>query len=215
MGAVVGSGTLTLALVEAEQIAFRIAGSDYSSTPPNPRASPFRMFGPVSVRMAPAGDWTISTPPRQPIVVKGRCVLSVPQPGTYTIRVEMRGRVPVFLPRVQVGEGMKDLGELTLAEGAKIVLRLIKGKAGLPRFLHSTATFQGESPYTVSGSKIEPGDPPTVMITGLGKGRFKLKVFDPNQGPGPPRPPGTGRALLEKEIESDGSTPITIDVQMP
>jgi hypothetical protein len=75
----------------------------------------------------------------------------------------------------------------------------------LPPNLSVQAELQGDRPYSVWGSSVVPGDPPTVQVKGLGVGRFTV-VVRPAYREGPP--------VGEVTVESDGATPLTADVHL-
>jgi hypothetical protein len=209
---VAGGEGPVLHLVAAPQIAFRVEGFDYSTPKPDPRIVSVSAGGggPVRVRLAAAGaSDPQGAPSRVPLAENGRFRLAVPKAGTWTMSVFMQGHVPLVVPSVEVpAAGVKDLGTLTLSEGALLTIRLHSASGKTPPWLHTQATHLGEPAYTANAMRVESGDPPVVKVYGLGPGRFRVKVMSP---PGP----GAGTPALDREIDSDGSTPITLDLNLP
>ncbi len=200
----VGSDVPVIHLVEGPQLVFRIKGSDLT-TEPEGRGSP-AWGSPVSVRMAQSGAWEPEGYGRTTIAQNGRFRVGVPEPGTWDVRVERSGFVPHLVRGVKVEDGPADLGTIALSKGATLTVRLLKGVQPLPSQPCVSATLVGPMPYRASGYKVEAGDPPRIVLGGLGRGTFKVTVSQLYVRDGD---------LAEREVVCDGENDVTLDIQLP
>lgn len=203
---VVGTDSPVVRLGVGPAIRFTVAGSDFTTAAPQEGMTP-HVMGPVRVTVARSVMGLTHAHARTPLASKGRFRIGVDGPGTYVVRIEQHGRVPTLLEGVEIGDGVRDLGEVSLATGATVVVRLLKGKEPIPQHVSVQASLQGQSySYTASGYQQEAGDPPVIRLAGVGPGTFQLVVKQMMV---------KRAALHESEFESDGSTTITIDAQLP
>lgn len=216
---VVGEETPVLRLERGVEVVFRIEGSDFTTPAPDARVYGGPHFsGPVLVRAAPADEWTSEIPALHALGREGTFRLAIQGPGRWTLRVEMEGHVPIDLKSVEIKEGVNDLGTLQPVRGARLRLLLQASGGALPAFVQAKAVYMGEVPYSRSAWKVEPGDPPYVVIEGLGPGRFRVTLSlpeepKPGRGGTAPRPPQYV-PRFEQEVESDGEREIVVEVDL-
>lgn len=217
---VVGEDVPVLRLERMTTVVFRIEGNDFSSRPPDARILGGPHFsGPVQVRAARAESWTPKTPAVYALARDGTFRIALSDPGTWTLRVEVEGHVPIDFPTVQIKSGVNNLGTLRPVRGARLRLRLLTTSKVSPRFARAEAQLMGTVPYTRVGWKVEAGDPPSVLIEGLGRGRFRvtLSLLETPKGAqpaGPPRPPTYVERFVQ-EVDSPGEGEIVVDVRLP
>ncbi len=203
---VVGTDSPVVRLGAGPGLTFVVPDSDFSTAEPMEGMTP-TVLGPVRVRVARSVMGLTHAHSRTAMASKGRFRIGVDKPGTYVVRIHQHGRVPILLESVVIGDSVKDLGEVALAEGATVIVRLRKGKEPIPQRVAAQASLQGAAfSYTASGYQQEAGDPPTIRVAGVGAGTFKLEIKQMMV---------KGPALHASEFESDGKTTITIDVQLP
>ena len=205
---VVGSGSPTLALVARPVVQFRIAGMEEMTTTANaPNASP-AYSSPIRVRMGPAA--ASNEEKRAGFAIATDGVFRIAREGDTSVpwRIEIlqHQRAPLVLEDVAVRGAVTDLGTLTLSEGATLTAKLIKGKEAVPQWVAVRARPVGAKSTVASSFKVEPTDPPEVRLKGLAAGRFVITVQKMMSKDAP---------ILETEVESDGKSPIVIEVKLP
>ena len=201
---VAGKEEPVLRLGPGPYLMFRLEGSDLSTADPSPSMLP-SWHSPVHVRVCAPGAWDPEAPPRPAMAVHGLCRVGAPAPGTWTLRIEQHGFVPILLEDVKVGDGATDLGTVRFSEGATLTVRLGLGEGGLPQALNVEVQREGERPYSTWGSEVQPGEPLTVVVKGLGAGRFKVLVR---------KTWARGDPIGEAVVESDGHTPLSVHVKL-
>jgi hypothetical protein len=119
----------------------------------------------------------------------------LPKPGTWTVWIDASPFRPVVLRDVTFGSDDVDLGTVDVDEGSKVTIEvLLKDGAAMPR-LWAYATYEGTPAYN---RRADSGKGTSFTLSGLGPGRFKLRVGSHMGGPGG----------LDEEIEVDGTTAI-------
>ncbi|MGE0190524.1 MAG: hypothetical protein AB7T63_00645 [Planctomycetota bacterium] len=131
----------------------------------------------------------------------------VPEPGTWAVRIDRFGYEPVTMASVRVERDGVDLGRVQLGRGGALVVRLRPGTQATPEWLAVSATRGGVGGHRRTSASVVNGDPPRSIVTGLGPGRYRVRVQRMYVGDEPP--------LLETEVDSDGRSTITLDVQLP
>ena len=202
---VVGTDEPILRLGPGPHLVFRLEGSDLTTHEPNGNASP-AWWSPVHVRVRPPERWDSEGRTYPAIATKGLCRCAAPGPGTWTVRIEQPGLVPILLEDVKVGSGATDLGTLRFTRGATLTVRILAGEGGLPQGLRARAVHQGTHPYACWAGKVAAGEPPTMTMTGLGPGRFEVSLVK-----GVMR----GETVVTRTVESDGSSDLTLDLKLP
>lgn len=204
---VVGGEPAVVRLRKGPEVVFTIAGSDETTRDPAPNASP-SWHSSVRVRVERAEDLATVKYGRMAVGTKGRFRLGVKAPGIYSVQIEMPGRLPWIRDGVEIGTGATDLGTITLSAGTVLTARLFRGEKPLPQRLAIVATRVGGRPHETTGHQLKQGDPPTIEVKALGAGTYRVEAK---------RMFGLGAQdpLFTTEVESDGRTPVTVDIRLP
>lgn len=124
-----------------------------------------------------------------------------PEPGRYDLLIQVRSHVPRWLRGIEFQAEGVDLGTLAFERGTKVELHLEARTGSLPPGLIVSATRQGLPSYHQSMSVRPSGPKAQGVLDGIGQGRFTLTIRSLGRG-----------TKQELEFESDGKTPIKLDV---
>ncbi len=126
------------------------------------------------------------------------------EPGTYGIAMDVPGAAPVVLTDVALGDGATPLGPVTLSAGSAIGFEVtVPAGQSAPRLHASAESLDAPFVYARQSDDANAG-----RITGLGKGRFRVRV-QPIMAM-----MGGGGAVFDREVEVDGVTDLTLKIEI-
>lgn len=170
-----------------------------------PAASPFPgRRNPVKVYLW-RGAMRGAPTARVDAVIDGKALrFSHYEPGTYGLMIDLPDAAPVVRTDVALGDGATALGPVTLSAGSTIGFDVVvpPGQSA-PRLYAAASSVDAPASYLRQSPDANGG-----RITGLGRGRFRVKVHVITGMM------GGGVAAFDREVEVDGVTDLTLKVEI-